>query len=422
VSPVLKRFALPLALAAGAAWLAFSAPFMGDYQVEALPAVHALLGGNLHGFLAQAPPYGGSFLPRVPFVALAHALGGGDLAVYRAGALACLLAGAALAWALLSGPSARQRVSGAGVCVVALCLGAPVLLRVLSSGHPEEVLGGALCAGAVLLALRDRPVWAGLSLGLAVATKQWALIAGLPVLVAAPRRRGALLLAAAGAAAAVELPFLLADSSHYAEVSKGTADAGRLFHPQQVWWPLRHAHSVAERFSDGSVRQLIVYTGTSWVSRISHPLIVALAAPLTALHLLRRPRTRGPARDALLLLALLLFLRCLLDPWNVSYYVVPALFALTAWEARPGRLPALALFTALASYLSFVVAPRHLGGDAVAACYLAWSLPVAAAMAARLYAPALFARLVDPLRRSLAGEGRQPISSASAPRTSSAGA
>src|SRR5438552_2386775 len=58
VNGLLKRFGLPLALAAGAGWLAFSAPFMGDYQVEALPAVHALLGGDLHGFLSQAPPYG----------------------------------------------------------------------------------------------------------------------------------------------------------------------------------------------------------------------------------------------------------------------------------------------------------------------------------------------------------------------------
>ena len=419
---VLKRFGLPLLLAAGAGWLAFSAPFMGDYRVEALPAVHALLGGDLHGFLSQAPPYGGSFLPRIPFMALAHGLGGGDLAVYRAGAFACLLAAAALAWALLSSLAPAQRVAGAGLGVVALCLGAPVLLRVLSSGHPEEALGGVLCVAAVLLALRDRPVWSGLALGLAVATKQWALIAGLPVLVAAPRRRGALLLAAAGAAAAVELPFLLADTGHYAAVSKGTTDTGRLFHPQQVWWPLRHAHTILERFSDGTARQLVVYTGTSWVSRISHPLIVALAAPLTALHLVRRRRTRGPAHDALLLLALLLFLRCLLDPWNVSYYVVPALFALTAWEARPGRIPAFALFVAAATYLSFVVAPRHLGGDAVAACYLAWAVPAAVGMAARLYAPAAVDRLLAPLRRSLGREAAQAMSSATAPRTSSAGA
>jgi hypothetical protein len=56
-------------------------------------------------------------------------------------------------------------------------------------GHPEELLGAVLCIAAVLVAMRGRAVWAGVLLGLAIANKEWGLVAVGPVLLALPRER-----------------------------------------------------------------------------------------------------------------------------------------------------------------------------------------------------------------------------------------
>jgi hypothetical protein len=108
-----------------------------------------------------------------------------------------------------------------------------------------------------------------------------------------------------------------------------------------------------------------------------------LAVPLSALAARRKA-------DPLLLLALLLLLRCVLDPWNNTYYVLPCVLALAAWEPmRHRRPPLLALATVVATFITmeriFDVAPL----DVVAACYLAWSLPLAGLLGWRLYAPPL---------------------------------
>src|SRR2546421_338648 len=60
--------------------------------------------------------------------------------------------------------------------VAGLCVVNPVTFKALWWGHPEEVLGAALCVGAVLAAGRGRTGTGGLLLGLAIATKQWALL------------------------------------------------------------------------------------------------------------------------------------------------------------------------------------------------------------------------------------------------------
>jgi hypothetical protein len=79
-----------------------------------------------------------------------------------------------------------------------------------------------------------------------------------------------------------------------------------------------------------------------------------------------------------------------LDPWNNTYYVLPCVLALAAWEpVRHHRPPLLALAVVVATFITmeriFDVAPL----DVVAASYLAWSLPLAGFLAWRLYAPAL---------------------------------
>src|SRR5581483_5454923 len=87
----------------------------------------------------------------------------------------------------------------------------PATSGALGAGHPEEILCGALCVAAVVLASRNRPLAGALALGLALATKQWALVAAAPFLVALPRARARAAVVAAGVATLLTLPLALGD-------------------------------------------------------------------------------------------------------------------------------------------------------------------------------------------------------------------
>ncbi|HUA74205.1 MAG TPA: glycosyltransferase 87 family protein [Solirubrobacteraceae bacterium] len=400
----IARENVPCALAALACcgvvgWLGLTTFVWGDYETEALPAFTALVHGHLADFLRLAPAYGGSLVERAPFALVPGLWGGGSLAVYRAVALPCLLACALLAVVLV----AHMRRSGnplpARALAVLICAANPLALKALELGHPEELLGACLCVAAVLLAAEGRSLWAGLALGLAVANKEWALLAAAPVLLAlAPRRRAACAAFALAVAAALLAPLLLAGSGGFAAAARASATPpGTIFHPWQLFWFFGHpAGTGASPSEAGAV------VGPAWTGAISHPAILAVGA-LLGLALWWR-QGRGSAiglRPALLALALLLMLRCLLDTWDTGYYMLPMLLALLAWEATgpPMRLhPLAALATALAS-LTFLWLPNHASGDVQAAVFLAWSLPLAALLAQRLSLPG--AQLAPGIRNRL---------------------
>ncbi len=83
-------------------------------------------------------------------------------------------------------------------------------------------------------------------------------------------------------------------------------------------------------------------TSPAWLAPIPHPLIVALALPLSLAWWWRAGHDR-PREDALALFALLALERCLLDPWNMGYYHLPLVLALVAWETEKRRPPVIAL-------------------------------------------------------------------------------
>jgi hypothetical protein len=120
----------------------------------------------------------------------------------------------------------------------------------------------------------------------------------------------------------------------------------------------------------------------TWITGRAHMLIVWLGLPLTLLAMWRRTRPG----DALLLLAMLMLLRCWLDPWDNVYYPLPFLVALIAWEASVAhRVPLGAAAATAATWLIFAYLPAHISEDAQALTFLIPATATLAALAAGVY-------------------------------------
>jgi Glycosyltransferase family 87 len=378
-----RELVLPALVAGGCALLlgalGMLTPAFTDYELEAEPSIQALRAGDWVGFLELAPAYGGSLVLRAPFAFLPDLWGGGDHALFRSMAVPCLLACALLAVGLWR--RARSLGRSGLTCWIALALVAanPLTLRALEIGHPEELLGAALCIAAALAAGRDRAVLAGVLIGLAMANKPWAVLAVVPVLGILRTGWPKLIVAAASAATVVLLPLAFAGGA-VEQASSVARDAGHIFQPWQLWWFLGEpGHVVVGNFGEKPGYRV----PPDWLTGISHPLLVLVPAAVS-LALLPRLRRRS-WHDGLLLLAFALLLRCVLDPWNISYYSLPFLFALVTWEIHArSRPPVVSLAVTLLSWISLVWLTTRVHPDVQAAAYLAWSVPLVALMGGRL--------------------------------------
>jgi hypothetical protein len=374
-----------------------------DYFSDASAAIDALARGDLDDFFHQTPLMGSfSLLLRAPFVKLVfHS----SLdAVYFAGVLPCLAAVGGLAYALRRRMTALGRPAAAITLVTVVALLNTGVFRSVHWGHPEEILGGALCAGAVLAGLRDRSLLAGLLLGLAVATKQWAVIAVIPTLLATSQRRIALLLVAGAVGGALTLPSYVVKPATFVAVHKEAALAGGPVGPPNVWMPFASKRSEAAR---EAASQGFAYEIPAWLSGLTHPVIVLAGIPLGLLFW-RRRRTLE-REDALGLLALLLLIRCIADPWNNDYYHAPFLLALLSWEAlaRDGwpRLTVFAGAALAATFPATLVTMSQMSAEPLRYClgYLVWALPLTAWLALSLFAPARAAAITAAVRSRLPG-------------------
>jgi hypothetical protein len=396
---ILLACALALGTAAGAADGL-------DYFTDAAFPIDALVRGDLNGFAAGRALMGDfSLFLRAPFVWLVFDRS--VSVVYLAGALPCLAALVALALHLRRRMLALGLPAAAVLLVSLLTVLNPGTFRSLHWGHPEEILGGALCVGAILAAARGRGLLAGLLLGLALATKQWAVIAVIPTLLAATRHRIRLTAVAGALAAAIALPALLLQPQAVVGTHAAVVRAQPVAGPANVWWPFSTPRTATERRAGAPGFAAKVPT---WIGTLSHPLIVLAGIPLG--WLFRRRRGRLEPLDALGLFALLMLLRCLLDPWNNDYYHAPFLLSLLAWEALRGDgWPRLTLLAGAALALTFpasVDSMSALSADSLRYCvmYLAWSLPLAGWLAMALFAPRRLARWTRALRARLA---RRPV-------------
>ncbi|MEA2139355.1 MAG: hypothetical protein QOG56_2505 [Solirubrobacteraceae bacterium] len=369
-----------------------------DYFLDASFSIDAIVRGDLRDFSAN-PALMGDFSIFLRALFVRPVFDQSLTVVYLAGALPCVGAVVVLALYL------RRRMRALGLpeaCVLLAGLLAvfnPGTLRSLHWGHPEEILAGALCVGAIIAAARERGLLAALLLGLALGTKQWAAIAIVPTLLAASEQRLRLLAIAGALAVAIALPSLLLAPHAAVRMQTSVVQAQPVVSPPNVWWLISTPRSAAERKvnAPGFAAEIPTWAGT-----LSHPLIVLLAVPLG--WLFWRRRALLAPHDALGLFALLMLARCLLDPWNIDYYHAPFLLALLCWEAlgRDGW-PRLTLFAGAALALTFpatIDSMTQLSADSLRYCvtYLAWALPLAAWLALALFAPQRLERVRRRLR------------------------
>jgi len=392
-SPNARR--LTALVAAGASLtVALATDQSGDYQSAVgfavsdnpAPATNALADGRLHDFFALHP-YMGSFslLLRAPFVTAARWLGADDLTVYRVGSVVCLVSLVLLAmWVARLMARRGQPLLVRLVVVVVLVLN-PLSLNAIWLGHPEEPLAAALCIGAALAARDRRVSAAGVLLGLALASKQWAIVAVLPVVLAAPERRWRLAVVAIAVAGAMTVPLAVADTGRFMTIAQEASQTLRS--PATSLWAPLAASREEVAFGAGIVSIVTTYSLPPSLAFLPRPLIVVTTAVLALVY---RRRPSADTEGVLGLLALCFLVRGMLDPISPAYYYVPFLMALAAWEGLRRRgLPLLTLSSAGALWFLFYVAR----GDnllsrervLVTVLYLLWALPVTAVIARRVY-------------------------------------
>ncbi len=343
----------PLAAAALAAslYVALTASGPGDYPADAGPAMHALLRGDLHAFAASRPAMGTlALLVRLPFAALAHLASPSEASIYRWGAFPCV-ASMGLLGVWMSGLARSRGVGLVGqAAIVAVAIGNPFVGSALALGHPEELLTASLAIGSVVGAVGQRTVLTAVLLGLAVATKQWAVIAAFPVLVVLEAHRVRALLGALALAALCTLPSVIGAPGAFLANNLALAHEHYL-EPSAYSWLYPVAARVTLYLPGG-----LVHRGArlpAGLVGLLHPVII-LAAALVAAHLGRRGSDGRTIDRIFAAVALTFVLRCTLDTETMPYYYAPLFATLLAWDAIRGHeLPVLALSGAAVGYALF---------------------------------------------------------------------
>jgi hypothetical protein len=338
---------------AASAWASWGATSAGDYLTDGGPSIHALVHGRLHDFLAARPLMGPfSLIIRAPFAAFAELANHSSLQdlysdEYRLGVFPCLVAAGVLGLALARFTEQRGSSRLVQATVVFVCVVNPVSLRAVYFEHPEEVLGAALLVGAALAGIQRRPWLAAILLAFALMTKQWAVIGAptvvlITVLANDRRRLRGPALALLGVGLLLLVPLLVVDAGSLWATTRRLGDIRNSpVWPASIWYRFVPPLSGSElNHWAHNLRHM-----PDWLGLVSRPLIIAVGIALP-LAFARRVAADVAARG-LALLALVMLLRCALDPANNGYYHVPFLLALVAADAVRGRFWATAVACAL---------------------------------------------------------------------------
>ncbi len=346
-----------------------------DFHREAWVPYRLLHHGQFLAFLRAGPAYVGSLLLRAPFALIATAVGAGARATYFATALPCVVAPAILAGFLAGTPLKGPKDGPAngnrrGPRPIDFFMVMPPALAAVSGGHPEDILGATLCVAAVMLAQRGSGTAAGFVLALALINKPWAVVVVPLVFAVTPAdRRLATLITVALTAGIVMIPVtaIRATSAGAAGSALGGESGGIFLIPQLLWW----------------------FGRDSWVAREAHILLVLVIWLVTVVWWWFRVHGhshRIQSSDALLALALVLFLRAALDPWDNLYYFAPFMLTLTVYNEPPGFPKLTLLYVVLLPVMVPSSGPlTGLGPNGHAAAFAAFSLITIVWLVQRLF-------------------------------------
>jgi hypothetical protein len=269
--------------------------------------------------------------------------------------------------------------------IVALCMLNPLVTNALWLGHPEELLTSSLAVGCLLALCERRIALAAVLAGLAIATKQWALVLVCPVLLAAERERVRSALLMFGAGAAATLPMVLGNFAAFRYALSYISSARSVTTDINWFYPLTSRGRVTIVDIFGTPRPVIAHTVPSLLGAVSHPAIVVVGL-LIPFVVWRRAGRKLPQRELLLAAALVFLLRCTLDPESAAYYHLPLLLTLVALDATaPRPIP----FAGIVGFIgAFTVLDRfllYLSSGVVNAIYTVTTIAVAAILTERLY-------------------------------------
>ncbi len=397
-----------LVLAGGAAIavaiIAVHAPGFGDYPRDAGPAITPAAHGNFAAFFAHQPAMGAlSLYLRVPFAALGVALGDDALGVYRWASLPCLIALALVAVWLARVAGRRGAGHVAQALIVGMVLLNPLVGDALYWGHPEEILTAALATGALLAALEQRALATALLAGLAIASKQWALVTLIPALLLLDRDR---LRAGAGAIAIAvlsTLPMIIGNLASFRHVLRYISSPQPLVTVYTWLYPFSSTGNVRISDINGARAPFTAHQILPIETLLSHPLIVAVGLALPV-YVWWRAQGRPGAGALLIATALALLLRCALDPGSVAYYHLPLLLVLVTLDAWEGRtIPVTALAATAVAFVVLDRFPRYLSAQATNAAYIAVTVVATYVLVRELRsdrAIPLMTRRAEPIRAS----------------------
>ncbi len=333
---------------------AFSAASVGDYRGDASPALTALLHGDLDAFGRAHPAMGDlSLLVRAPFAGIAHIWRPTEVTVYRWGVLPCVISLAVLG--LWLARIARTRGTGAvgQWAIVLLSVLNPLVTSAIALGHPEELMTASLCVAALVAALERRALLSTVLLGLAIACKQWSVVAILPVLLALERDRVRALGGALAVAAVVTIPEVVGAPASYLHNQLALSHDSSSGSTQWTWWWALTPNVTKHVTVEGTTVPFTFHTLPLAVERALRPLVIVVDILVAAIV----ARVRGlPLRrdDAFALMALVLLLRCTLSTETAEYYHAGLFLTLLAWDAVAGeRIPIRALAATVVAYVLF---------------------------------------------------------------------
>ncbi|HXZ98964.1 MAG TPA: hypothetical protein VEK76_01320 [Candidatus Binatia bacterium] len=227
--------------------------------------------------------------------------------------------------AVLAVEAGRGRPIHRLLAAIVFLVAPPLWVAIIDFGHLEEPIELWLVLLGVRLLGRERTVWAGACIGLAVLTRSMAVISLIPLLLVVLTgrhwgRAGALLVSAAAVTAIGLLPFWLADRQD--AVYSLLSYRGPLpIEGGSFWYALRGASWAS-----------IIQAGDAWI-------FAGAALVLCGSGSLRQPRggLEGPRIYGLLAVAAACIPMLAKTSW--PYYLLdPCVFAAIWWLGRPGRL------------------------------------------------------------------------------------